>query len=87
MAQASTELNTFRGRATQLLDALNKIDDVLATIEGSGATDAERIAFFSSVLIPEYDITGAELGAAVIKLRELQAWHADNLPTLAKMRI
>ena len=87
MAQPSTELNTFRQRAVQLLDDLNKIDDVLATIEGSGANDAERIAFFSSVLVPEYDITGAELGAAVTKLRELRAWHESNLPVLAKMRI
>ena len=87
MAQPSTELNTFRQRCVLLLDALNKVDDVLATVEGSGADDGERIAFFSSVLVPEYDITGGELGAAVTKLRELQAWHETNLPTLAKMRI
>jgi hypothetical protein len=87
MAQPSTELNTFRQRATQLLDALNRIDDVLATVEGSGTTDAQRIAFFSSVLTPEYDIDGTELGAAVIKIRELQTWVETNLPTLAKMRI
>ena len=87
MAQPSTELNTFRERVVRLLDAMNKIDDVLATVEGSGTTDAERIAFFNSVLVPEYDITGAELGSAVTKLRELQAWHEANLPTLAKMRI
>ena len=87
MAQASTELNVFRQRCVQLLDAMNRIDDVLATVEGSGTNDAERIEFFDSVLVAEYDITGAELGAAVTKLRELQTWHETNLPTLAKMRI
>ena len=87
MAQPSTELNIFRTRATSLLDQMNKIDDVLAPIEGSGANDAQRIAFFSSVLTPEYDIDGADLGAAVTALRGLQTWFAANLVTLAKMRI
>ena len=87
MAQPSSELNTFRQRCVQLLDAMNKIDDVLATVEGSGANDTERIAFFDSVLVAEYDITATELGDAVTKLRELQTWHETNLPTLAKMRI
>ena len=86
MAQPSTQMNDFRSRMERLLDGLNYINDVLAPIEGGGDTDAEKAAFFAPVLVAEYDITLAELNAAVTKLRELQVWHATNLVTLAKMR-
>jgi len=89
MAQPSTELATFRQRATALLDRLNGLNDVLNVIEGAGATDQQRLAVFQTYIDsqPGYDITVAELTAAVVQLRELREWINDNLPALAKMRI
>jgi len=89
MAQPSTELNSFRNRATSLLDRMNDISGVLNIVEGAGTTDNERLAFFGAYIAAQtdYDITVAELTAAVVKLRELKTWFDTNLPALAKMRI
>ncbi len=89
MAQPSTELNVFRQRATAFLNQLNDINDVLSVIEGAGATDPERLAFFQAWINAQqgYDITVADLTATVVKLRELRTWVDTNLPALAKMRI
>lgn len=90
MAQPSTELITFRNRATAFLNQLNDINDVLNVIDGAGANDVERLAFFQTYIDAQggnYDITIAQLTAAVLKLRELRIWIDTNLPALAKMRI
>ena len=90
MAQSGTELGTFRRRLTELLNQLNNINDVLNVVQGAGANDQERLAFFQAYIDDQagtYDITIAQMQAAVTALRALDTWVDSNLPALAKMRI
>lgn len=88
MAQPSTELIKFRERTTTYLDFLDNIRGVLAPIMGAGTDNSERGTFFDEFFTanPDYDITSAELFAAVQKLQDLETWIDTNLPVLAKVR-
>jgi len=89
MAYPDTELVEFRKRLTSFLDGLTQIDHVLAPVEGAGADDTERQAFFDTWIAanPDYDITSVELIDIVTTLRSVRTSIDNNLPTLAKGRI
>lgn len=76
MAQAETVMQEYRKRSTKLVDALNDVHDVLAVIEGMGADDAARVAFFADFFaaFPEYDLTQQTFLNSVVKWRELRTW-------------
>ena len=87
MAQASTITNEVRGRATAILRDSAKVAGVNGLIDAMGATDVERLAFFSAYFdsVQDYDLTIADFTAAVLALREVEAAYEDNYEILARL--
>lgn len=76
MAQVDHVMEEYRRRSTALLDALNEVHDVLAVVEGTGADDTARAAFFDAFYteFPSYDLPKSDLFASVVKWRELRTF-------------
>lgn len=72
MANADVVMREYRRRST----ALNDVHDVLAVVEGVGADDAARQAFFASFFaeFPDYDLTAQTFFNSVVKWRDLRTW-------------
>jgi hypothetical protein len=91
MAIPSRELEKFRREFTKIVDSTNQISAALAIIEGVGADDAARIAFFTPFFeaTPDYDVIASQFFDGIVKLRELEAWLKDplNRVKLTNLRI
>lgn len=76
MAKADNLMDEYRRRSTALLDAIHDVHDVLVIVEGIGADDTARAAFFNSFYaeFPNYDLPQADLFASVTKWRELRTF-------------
>lgn len=90
MAKADTELDKYRRQVTRLIDDIHGLYSALAIIEGAGADDTARQAFFAPHFTntPDYDVTATEFFQSVTKLRELKTWleTAANRVPLYKIR-
>ena len=78
MARADVVIDEYRKRSTELLDALNGVNDVLAVVEGLAADDAARQAFFTDFFTatPDYDLTSTSFFNSVTAWRGLRTWLA-----------
>jgi hypothetical protein len=91
MAIPAREIEKFRRQVTQVLDETNTIPAALALVEGAGADDAARVAFFTPFFTntPDYDITSGQFFEGIVKLRQLETWLKDpaNRIALSLLRI
>jgi hypothetical protein len=85
MAIPAREIEKFRFEVTQVLDETNIIPAALALVEGVGADDAARQAFFQPFFnnTPDYDISATQFFNGVAKLRQLEVWLKDPANRIA----
>lgn len=76
MAKQDEVILEYRKRSTALLDALNDVNDVLAVVEGTGADDAARVAFFAPFFaeFPDYDLNQTAFFDSIVAWRALRMW-------------
>ncbi len=92
MAVPESVIQEARVRTTRLMDEMDRVHTVLALVEGVGATDQERVAFFAPFFAAAggtYDIDSNTFLAGVQKLRELRTWWttAANYKPINALRV
>lgn len=88
MAFSSTEVGRFRDRATDFINALREIDEVLSIVEDHGANDADRQTFFQAEFGANSnnpDLTWATFAQGVTALRAIRTARDANKLALAKL--